>query len=135
MMIRTLIGAMAGVLLFGTAPAKADVVSDWNAIMLTTINSQNPLAQSRYGAITQLAVFEAVNAITHDYQPYLGTVKASRDASPEAAVVAAAYRVLVTTSRPASSHSTPRVRAHSVRFRTAPPRMPELPQAKRPPTR
>ncbi len=102
-MIRTLLGAMAGVLLFGTAPAKADVVSDWNAIMLTTVNSQNPLAQSRYEAITQLAVFEAVNAITRDYKPYLGTVKASRDASPEAAAVAAAYRVLVTyfpTSQP-----------------------------------
>ncbi len=96
MMIRTLLGVMAGVLLFGTVTAKADVVSDWNAIMLAAVNSQNALAQSRYAAIAQLAVFEAVNAITGDYKPYLGTVKASRDASPEAAAVAAAYRVLVT---------------------------------------
>ena len=27
-------------------------------------------------AITQLAVFEAVNAITGDYEPYLGTIVA-----------------------------------------------------------
>jgi hypothetical protein len=113
MAIRTLLGAMAGVMLFATAPAKADVVSDWNAIMQTTINSQNPLAQSRYGAITQLAVFEAVNAITRDYKPYLGTVKASRDASPEAAAVAAAYRVLVTYF-PASQPTLDAARASSL---------------------
>ncbi|HEY1912784.1 MAG TPA: vanadium-dependent haloperoxidase [Vicinamibacterales bacterium] len=113
MMIRTLLGAMAGVLLFGTSPARADVVSDWNAIMLTAVNSQNPLAQSRYAAITQLAVFEAVNAITGDYKPYLGTVKASHDASPEAAAVAAAYRVLVTYF-PASQPTFDAARANSL---------------------
>ena len=45
-------------------------------------------------AITQLAVFEAVNAITGDYKPYLGTVVAPAGASAEAAAVAAAYTVL-----------------------------------------
>jgi len=59
-------------------------------------NGQNPFAQARYGAIVQLAVFEAVNSITHDYQPYLGTIAAARGASPEAAAVEAAYRVLST---------------------------------------
>jgi hypothetical protein len=43
-----------------------------------------------------LAVFEAVNAITGDYKPYLGTVAGARGASAEAAAVAAAYRVLAT---------------------------------------
>jgi hypothetical protein len=47
-------------------------------------------------AITQLAVFEAVNAITRDYKPYLGTVVAPVGASADAAAVAAAYQVLKT---------------------------------------
>src|SRR5687767_14271288 len=74
--------------------AAADVVLDWNAIALTTIRNQNPFAQARFAAIAQLAVFEAVNAITGEYQPYLGTVVAPAGASAEAAAVAAAYRVL-----------------------------------------
>jgi hypothetical protein len=55
---------------------------------------QSPYAQARYMAITQLAVFEAVNAITGEYQPYLGTVVAPAGASPDAAAAAAAYAVL-----------------------------------------
>jgi hypothetical protein len=71
-----------------------DPVLVWNAIMLDTIDSQNPFAQTRFAAITQLAVFEAVNAITGDYNPYLGTIAAPTGASAEAAAVAAAHSVL-----------------------------------------
>jgi hypothetical protein len=81
--------------------------------MLTMVNSQNPFAQARYAAITQLAVFEAVNAITGDYRPYLGTVQASPGASVEAAAVAAAYRVLVTYF-PASGPTLDSARASSL---------------------
>jgi hypothetical protein len=45
-------------------------------------------------AITQLAVFEAVNAITGEYQPYLGTIAAPAGASGEAAAAQAAHDVL-----------------------------------------
>lgn len=85
-------------LLIGSAAAAADVVLDWNAIAVNTAvaNKQNPFAQARYAAIVQLAVFEAVNSITHEYQPYLGTVTASPDASPQAAAIEAAYEVLST---------------------------------------
>jgi PAP2 superfamily protein len=84
--------------LFGTAAARADVVLDWNAIAVNTAvaNKQNPFAQARYAAIVQLAVFEAVNSITHKYQPYLGTITAPPDASPDAAAIEAAYQVLST---------------------------------------
>ncbi len=44
--------------------------------MVTTISSQNPFAQARIAAITQLAVFEAVNAITGEFDPYLGPISA-----------------------------------------------------------
>jgi hypothetical protein len=74
--------------------ARADVVSDWNTIMLNTIAAQSPFAQARYAAITQLAVFEAVNACTGMYQPYLGSVTAPPGASPEAAAAEAAYKIL-----------------------------------------
>src|SRR5690242_14052888 len=76
------------------ALVKADVVLDWNAIMVATVSTQPPFPAARFAAITQLAVFEAVNAITREYQPYLGTITASSDASPEAAAIAAAHDVL-----------------------------------------
>jgi hypothetical protein len=82
------------VLLFIPFTGRSDVVQDWDAIMQATVNSQPPFPQARFAAITQLAVFEAVNAITRQYKPYLGTIIASNDASPEAAAVAAAYGVL-----------------------------------------
>jgi hypothetical protein len=75
------------------ATATADVVLEWNAIMVTTVSGQNPFAQARFAAITQLAVFEAVNACTGDYKSYLGTV-ARPGASPKAAAVSAAHGVL-----------------------------------------
>jgi len=85
-------------LLFNSPVARADVVLDWNAIAVNTAiaNGQNPFAQARYAAIVQLAVFEAVNTITRDYQPYLGNIVAPPGASAEAAAVQGAYRVLVT---------------------------------------
>ena len=84
--------------LFGTAAARADVVSDWNTIAVNTAvaNKQNPFAQARYAAIVQLAVFEAVNSITGEYKSYLGTLPARPLASPEAATIEAAFQVLNT---------------------------------------
>ncbi len=62
--------------------------------MLNTIAGQDGFAQARFAAITQLAVFEAVNAIVGDYSPYLGTLSGPAGASAEAAAVEAAYSVL-----------------------------------------
>lgn len=77
------------------APAAADdIVIEWNRVMLTALEGQNPFAQGRIAAIAQLAVFDAVNAITGDYAPYLGTFEAPADASAEAAAAVAAHRVL-----------------------------------------
>jgi len=75
--------------------ARADVALDWNAIAVSTVvgQGQSPFAQARFLAITQLAVFEAVNAITGDYEPYLGTVVAPAGASADAAAICAAYAV------------------------------------------
>ena len=87
---------LCGLLLLLCIPStgRSDVVQDWDAIMQATVSSQPPFPQARFAAITQLAVFEAVNAITRQYKPYLGTITGPHDASPEAAAVAAAYGVL-----------------------------------------
>jgi hypothetical protein len=83
-------------LLFRPVVAKADPVLDWNVIAVDTAvaNGQNPFAQARFAAIVQVAVFEAVNAITGDYRSYLGSIVAPHGASANAAAVQAAYRVL-----------------------------------------
>jgi PAP2 superfamily protein len=96
--------------------AHADTVTDWNEIMQTTVSAQpgsNPVYQTRWGAITQLAVFEAVNAIEGDYEPYLGVIVAPAGASPDAAAIAAAHRTLVTL-RPGSAVALDAARAASL---------------------
>src|SRR5215207_5567847 len=84
--------------MFAPAALRADVVTDWNLLMQQTVivAPSNPNLQTRWGAIVQLAVFEAVNSITGDYVPYLGTIVAPPGASPEAAAIAASHRTLVT---------------------------------------
>jgi PAP2 superfamily len=106
---------LTAALLFGSVLARADVVLDWNVIAVNTAiaNGQNPFAQARFAAIAQLAVFEAVNSITGDYRPYLGTIVAPPGASAEAAAIQAAYRVL-STYFPASASTLDAERANSL---------------------
>ena len=78
----------------GRRSPRTKAVLEWNAILVTTVGGLNPFAQARAAAMTHLAVFEAVNAITPYYEPYLGTVTASSTASPDAAAIAAAHGVL-----------------------------------------
>jgi hypothetical protein len=82
----------------GPSATRADTVTDWNAIMQATVTTAptNSFYQARWGAIVQLAVFEAVNAIEGDYESYLGIIDAPAWASPNAAAIAAAHRTLVT---------------------------------------
>ena len=98
-----------------SAAARADAVLDWNTIAVNTAvaNKQNPFAQARYAAIVQLAVFEAVNAITQDYQPYTGSTTAPPGASADAAAIQAAYKVL-STYFPASQAALDVDRANSL---------------------
>src|SRR6202020_588337 len=102
-------------LLLGPAVAKADAVLDWNLIAVNTsiANGQNPFAQARNAAIVQLAVFEAVNAITGDYRPYLGSIVAPHRASADAAAIQACYRVLITYF-PTSASTLLTARANSL---------------------
>ena len=78
---------VASFVLLGASVAHGDEVLDWNAILERTVAPTPHFLQSRSAAIVQLAVFEAVNAIVGDYEPYLGTVDAPPWASPEAAEI------------------------------------------------
>jgi len=100
-------------LLIGPAVAKADAVLDWNLIAVNTAAPSGPFPQARYVAIVQLAVFEAVNSITRDYRPYLGSIVAPHGASADAAAIQAAYRVL-STYFPASASTLGTARANSL---------------------
>ncbi|MDQ3421100.1 MAG: vanadium-dependent haloperoxidase [Acidobacteriota bacterium] len=94
--------AIAAALALGAGAATAaqagqtsdDVVLQWNDIAVTTIGAQPPFPSTRFMATVQLAVFEAVNAITGKYEPYLATITAPPGASTEAAAITAAHGVL-----------------------------------------
>jgi hypothetical protein len=83
----------------GAHPARSDQVIAWNQELLQLL--QVPGAQpagihpTRTLAITQLAVYDAVNAIKRGGAPYLFRGSAPRDASAEAAAAAAARTVLL----------------------------------------
>ena len=78
--------------LAGTSDA---LVLQWNEIAVQAVGATAPFPSTRAMATVQVAVFEAANAITHEYTPYLGTVNAPDGASADAAVVAAAHDTLL----------------------------------------
>lgn len=99
MNIRTTLAGMTASLLLCT-PALAHSYGDpgvalrWNETTLNTVPAAGPLT-GRSAALVHLAQFEAVNSMQRRYRPYLGGVRASDGASPEAAAAQAAHDVLV----------------------------------------
>lgn len=85
---------IAGLLLtaasFGAPPARADVVTDWNQ---TTLQVGGPLI-TRTLAMVHVAMFDAVNSVDPQYEPYAFSHECRTRTSPEAAAVGAAYGVL-----------------------------------------
>lgn len=75
----------------------ADEVTEWHGHMLDALTNAgvNPVVSSRDAALVSAAVFDAVNGIERRYQPIFVPADAPRDASKRAAVVQAAYTVLL----------------------------------------
>jgi hypothetical protein len=92
-------------LLLVVSAVRADVVTEWNEIMVQTaqVATPDPVVRARTAALAQVAVFEAVNSIVGDYEPYDHALAAPQGASAEAAAVAAAHRVLSTLHPQATS--------------------------------
>jgi hypothetical protein len=104
----SVIGLMLVVGFSAAAPARADVVSDWNAVTMTYVNVGNAAAVpaipvGRAGppglfdiALVQAAIHDAVQAIEGRFEPYYYSDPTRRGVgSSTAAVAAAAHRVLV----------------------------------------
>jgi membrane-associated phospholipid phosphatase len=74
----------------------ANVVLEWNQLALQAIGQArvSPVVASRALAITQAAVYDAVNAIDRSFEPYYAQVHASHGASLEAAAAQAAHDAL-----------------------------------------
>ena len=90
--------SLAIALLLAASLSAQNVVSQWNAIASTAIVAtakEAPAASGVWFAYVHLAVFDAVNAIDHRFQPYLFTSNPPAGANMDAAVVAAAHRILV----------------------------------------
>jgi len=76
--------------------ASADVVTDWNSLLLDAIRNEStspPLA-ARNLAILHTAIYDAVNAIDRTHETYFISLGAPAGASKEAAAVGAAYECL-----------------------------------------
>ncbi|PYI88531.1 MAG: chemotaxis protein CheB, partial [Verrucomicrobia bacterium] len=89
--------SLALVSLASSPSSRADVVTDWNHIMLAALVTANlsPIVADRAAAIVQTSVYDAVNGIQPRYAPYHVAPGALPGASVRAAVVEAAYEALV----------------------------------------
>jgi hypothetical protein len=92
--------AVAVIAVAAPATASADVLNDWNVIAQGQTIALRPTAhgQTRGIAMVQGAVYDAVNALDPDYQPYLldlDELDAQPSVSRDAAIATAAHDVLV----------------------------------------
>ncbi len=98
--MRRLMGiALCVFALLGLAgPARADVITDWNEILLQAIRTDrtSPPKASRAMAIMNVAIYDAVNGLIGGYTPMLYAAEAPAGALPDVAAAAAARKVLVT---------------------------------------
>lgn len=94
---RKLVGTWCLLLSAAAGAARADVVLDWNSVLLDAIRVDKtaPPRASRAMAMVQVAVYDAVVGIKKGYEPYHVNETAPAGASAEAAAVEAAYQVLV----------------------------------------
>jgi hypothetical protein len=82
-------------------PGDPTVISEWNAIALTTLGAdptKAPIEAYNYVGFMHAAVYNAVVGIEGRYEPYRFHARAPHRASSQAAAVAAAHTVLVTYS-------------------------------------
>jgi PEP-CTERM motif len=97
MKIRPVCAAMAFVCLLGPARLSADVIIDWNNVMLDAIRVDAMIAQraTRVMAMTHTAIYDAVNSIDDTHFPYHVNLNVPSTTSREAAAAQAAHDVLV----------------------------------------
>ena len=93
--------AVASTATAATTTDDPSVISDWNALAMTTFSGDTTKAPQEiplYMGFVQAAVYNAVVGIEGRYEPYRFHAHARRGSSSQAAAVAAAHEVLVTYS-------------------------------------
>ncbi len=95
--VRTITAASASLALVATAPAKADVVTDWNQTAIGAMKVANVANNpwSRNMAMMHVAMSDAVNTVQNKYAIYAPGGAGAPSASAEAAAAAAARTVLL----------------------------------------
>ncbi len=85
--------ALLGILPVGT---RGDVVTDWNQQLerATKTNALSAAVQARPAAIMHVAIYDAVNGVARQYEPYIVHESAPVGASAEAAAAQAGYLTL-----------------------------------------
>ncbi len=89
---------IVGLALLGLSlPARADIVTDWNDLLLDSVRAErtNPPRASRQMAILHTSIYDAVNGIVGGFQPYAVAPAATAGSSPEAAAAAAGHTALL----------------------------------------
>lgn len=113
------IGVFAGIV--GLSPCRADVVTDWNAELMSAIRStsQNPPRASRQMAMLHLTIYDAINGIQRTHTPYHVSAMAPAGASPAAAASAAAKTIIDALYAGAGHANNATVRANALVRHTA----------------
>jgi len=93
----TVLGIGLASVLLATTIAKADLVTEWNSLLLEAIRTEDasPTLAARSLAILHTAIYDAVNAVYRTHQPYFVDIVPPPGTDAEAAAVAAAYEVMV----------------------------------------
>jgi hypothetical protein len=91
----------AGSQVRATAPS-AQIVLEWNQILQDTVPAPQGVLTPRFFALTHIAMFDAINAIEREYEPYHVAIRTG-GGSPEAAAAQAAHDVLVAVNPAATA--------------------------------
>ena len=85
-----------------TLAARADVILDWDSLMVAAIRVDNsgPTLSSRNLAILHTAIYDAVNSVLRTHQPYKFQMDVPGPVSAEAAAVGASYEVMQALYQP-----------------------------------
>jgi hypothetical protein len=83
--------------------ASPGVVLKWNQLLQSTLPQPGNPATPRFYAMTHIAMFDAINAIERDFEPYRVKLRPGVGGSTEAAAAQAAHDVLVALNPSAMS--------------------------------
>lgn len=100
MKTKTLLSTILLAAVAGVFTAEADIVTDWNTAVLNSIRAGRtpPPSASRNMAILHASIYDAVNGVSQEAEPYLVKKLKKKDAeatSAEAAASAAAHKVML----------------------------------------